>query len=179
MFKCTTSFTSFSLAQNLKVDKRNGFKSLNLGTSIEKFENLVIISKTRFKISALWTPKNTELHYLFEEKIDYFELSFDPNTLELIAIHINILFKKVYTDPNVYNKFFKMSTKLVLALGSPIKVDSEKLEFIWLGNKVGMSFRLKPLDIDFDDNGEIIGSTSLILDISSLNQSRKLIKNGF
>jgi hypothetical protein len=124
-------------------------------------------------------PKDAELHYLFEEKIDYFELSFYPNTLDLIGIHINLLFKKTYTDPSILNKFDNISTKLVLAPGSPSKVDSEELTSVWLVNEVGMCFRIKPLDVDFDDNSEIIGATALILDISSLNHNKKLIKNGF
>jgi len=61
-----------------ELDKRNGFKNLKLGTSIEQFENLELINKTKFYTTALWFPsKDSELNYLFDNKIDLFTLMFD------------------------------------------------------------------------------------------------------
>jgi len=177
----TIFLTFLSYSQNLEVDKRNGFKDIKLGSdpmSFGEIEELPTDDPNRTR--AYWRTQDKELGYFFNNKIDFFELTFDKNE-GLISIQIVIVIKKPYTDSSVSKKFKSIANKLVIALGNPSKVKVDSMELLWFGNKVGMSLKIESESLYYDDNGEIKGLTSLKFYVVSYDrvEKEKEIKKGF
>lgn len=168
-------FISFTVcnAQSFELDKRNGFKTVKLGTDINQFQNIKILNKTNFKTTAIWTPSiDSDSGYLFEDKIDVFELTFNPeNKLSIIKLS---LFKNVKSnETTMVSKFKYINEKLISVLGKPKPMPKELLERLnngtyinlkWSGEKVLMflSFRVNDRYLDKNDNYVLTQSINLI-----------------
>lgn len=171
---------SISYSQNTEVDKRNGFKDIKLGSHYTNFEGITEISNNDTnKIIGLWNTSDKDLGYFFEDKIDFFELTFDKSSKELIAIKVVLLINKPYTEPSAINKFKNIADKLITVLGNPDKTMKEILGLVWFGNKISMSFTFNPEKMDIDKDGNTIGLTSLKLIIFSNNEAKNNINKGF
>lgn len=173
-------FTVLAYSQNEEVDKRNGFKSIKLGSHYLSFKGIKDISSSNpNNIVGLWGTSDKELGYFFNNKIDFFELTFDKKTKELITIQVVVVINKPYTDPSVYKKYFSIADKLVLALGTASSSNQKEMSILWLGSKLGMGLTLKSESLDFDDNGKIKGIASIKFSVVSLNKKEEQIKKGF
>ncbi|WP_320815621.1 hypothetical protein [Flavobacterium sp.] len=173
-------FITIASSQNLEVDKRNGFKDIKLGDHISMFEG---IKEAPFdyptKIIGLWNTTDENLGYFFDDKVDYFELTFDRTTKKLISISVVLLIKKPYSDPSVLKKYKEINSKLIIALGSPSSVGEKTISLSWFGNNVMMSFSLNSEQIKFDEDANAIGLTSLKFLIMSKKNIKENVKKGF
>ncbi len=81
-------------SQALKLDERNGFKSIKLGDNLEKYFNSLSeekqISEDKL-VSYIYSPSNRELYNVFDFTFDEITLFFSTVSNKLIGIS---LFKK-------------------------------------------------------------------------------------
>lgn len=168
-------------SQNTEVDIRNGFKKIKLGSHISQFENLQSLYTNNYeKISIhMWKPDEEELKYLFDEKIDVFELHFDKNDRKLVMIKAHVIIDKPYVDPMVIKKYKEINDNFISVLGNPNKVSKKSYTTGWFGNKVAMLFKLSPNELKLDDNANTIGSTEFVLTFLEINRFNKKLDEGF
>ena len=172
--------TGLTIGQNLELDKRNGFKQIKLGSTYNSFNGIVDIScKNPNSICGLWKTSDSNLGYLFNDKIDVFELEFDKDSKELKIIRIYIAIQKPYTDPEVFERFKAINEKLISVLGKADRAMTDLMGFMWFGNKVAMGIMLKAEEMKYDTISKIIGSTSIILTFSSIENIKEGTKKGF
>lgn len=172
--------TGLSFGQNLELDKRNGFKQIKLGSSYNSFNGITELpSKNPNSIIGLWKTSDSDLGYLFNDKISFFELEFDKNSKELKTIRINIVIEKPYTNPEVFERFKVINDKFIYALGKPDQTMKDMMGFIWYGEKVAMGFMLKAQEMKLDKDYRTVGLTSLILTFSSMGDFKEDTRKGF
>jgi hypothetical protein len=180
---CTLFFLSIiglSFGQNLELDKRNGFKQIKLGTYYLSFNGIrEFPSKNPNSIIGIWKTSDSDLGYLFNEKISYFELEFDKNSKELKTMRINIVIEKPCTDPEVFERFKTINDKFIYALGKPDQTMKDTLGFMWYGKKIAMGFMLSAQEMKLDKNNRAVGLTSLILVYSSIENFKEETIKGF
>lgn len=173
-------FTALLYGQNQEVDKRNGFKDIKLGSHYSSFKGIRNTkSNDPNNIKGLWSTSDKNLGYFFNNEIDFFELTFDKGTKELIAMQIVLLIKKPYSDPSVYGKYFSLADKLTMFLGKASKVKQKEMSILWYGAKVGMGFKLESESLDYDDDNNLRGITSLRFSVVSFEVIEKQMKKGF
>lgn len=172
--------SSISYSQNLEIDKRNGFKSIKLGSHLSYFEGATeLTSNDPSKIVVLWNTDDADLGYFFDNRIDFFELTFDKATKELIMMKVVVMYKKPFSDSSVLEKFKEISKKLIVVVGKPSKVLDNELSMMWFGERVGMSFLCKPRSIDYDEDGNVIGITTFELVYLTKDAFKKVTNKGF
>jgi hypothetical protein len=169
------------ISQNLKVDERNGFKSIKLGTLFENFEGIQIIPVGNdSQIVGIWKTSDMDLGYLFDNKINFFELTFSKDTERLIIIKAMIYIQKPYIDPTVLGTWKSINDKLIIALDQPDYSRMEgELAMEWRGNKTVMATNLKPEKLAFDEDGNTIGISSIAFVIFNLDKVVKSVNKGF
>lgn len=167
-------------AQNQELDDRNGFKEIKLGSHYDMFKGIYQIgSKDPKTIAGLWSTSDPDLGYLFDEKIDVFELEFDKQSKDLQKFRVNIVIKKPYTDPEVFRRFKSICDKLISVLGKPDRDMKDEMGFIWKGNKVLMGFLMHPEQMKFNDEGKTVGLTTLTLMFASIEGLKEKTSKGF
>ncbi len=169
-----------SFGQNSEVDSRNGFKKIKLGSQYDAFNGIVDFPcKNPKSICGLWKTSDSDLGYLFNEKIDYFELEFDGISRALNVIRINVVIKKPYTDPEVFERYKAIGDNLKFALGKPNKILEDVFGFMWYGEKVAMALILNPQEMKLDENHKTVGLTNITLTFSLINNIKANATNGF
>ncbi len=176
----TFLISSILVSQNLEVDKRNGFKTIKLGSHYSDFDNITeTTSNVPNTIVGIWKTSDEELGYLFGDKIDFFELTFNKETKELIMLKAVVLIMKPYTDSIPLNRFDTIAKKIIAVLGKPSRVKEGELNLMWFGNEVGMSFSYKSESLDYDKDYNVIGQTSLNLTILRKDSLKENLNKGF
>ena len=170
---------SISNAQNQELDKRNGFKSLKLGTNIDQFQDLEITSKKKDETSAIWTPSiDSELNNLFNDKIDLFTLVFDKNK-NLSKILIKLIVKGKNGDRTAKNKYDLIKGKMTSILGKPKTNPKNPNLVLWKGTKVKMYLSLKYETGKMNDEDKFITLHSIDVVILSSDGLKEKISKGF
>lgn len=194
-------FCCLSYSQNKEVDKRNGFKSIKLGSHYSQFKGLKEMpTKDRDYIIALWETSDNKLSYLFNNKINFFELHFDKKTKKLIVIKAIITLLNAYTNPIVTEKYSEIKNKFEISLGNADYVKSfieeaidktikngyllnqDILKTFWYGTNTDMSFDLVVNNAKFDEDMNIKTKeciTSFVLTIYSVKNIKNKINEGF
>ncbi|PZD79651.1 hypothetical protein DNG35_01200 [Mesonia sp. K7] len=173
------TFSLISNAQNLEVDKKDGFKTVKLGTNITEFEYLKELKVNNpDKIICLWSPKESDLQHLFNEKIDGFQLYFDRDSKKLESINAVIFIEKPMNDSFVIKKFYSLADKIKIALGNPSEVLDKNMGLLWGGNEVLISLVLKPQETEFKD-GRVTGTSTIEFAIASLSAIKNDATSGF
>lgn len=176
----TFLISSNLVSQNLEVDKRNGFKTIKLGSHYTDFDKITEMpNDIPNTIVGIWTTTDENLGYFFENKIDFFEFTFDKETKELIMLKAVIVVMKPYTDSFPLNKFDDTAKKIVAVLGNPSMVKEDELNLMWFGKEIGMSFSYKALSLDYDKDANVIGQTSLNLTIFNKDKLKRNLNKGF
>lgn len=170
---------SISNSQNQELDNRNGFKSIKLGTSIERFDNYEIIRKTSTETIVLWTPpESSDLNNLFDDKIDAFSLRFNKDNL-LCDISIKLLITGKYGDENAEKKYNSIRIKIESIIGKA-KIHPTNPLSLWEGEKVKMYLSLKYQSGKMNDDDEFITLHSIdLIILSSEAKQKEENKSGF
>jgi hypothetical protein len=170
-----------SVFQNQEVDRRNGFKEIKMGFNYENFTGIrEIPSSSPNQIIGIWNTSDEDLGDLFDNKIDFFELTFDKLTKKLIILRAVIIIKKPWPEPSVFSKFKSINEKLMHTLGSPDKSNQDDgLSFMWIGDKTAMGLLLSPEKLDLDDEQNIVGLTSIKFVVLSIDFIEKNANKGF
>lgn len=175
---------SFScLAQTHELDKRNGFKTMKFGDNMSNFRGLQEFSKSNDKdyIRTIWKTNDSELGYLFDDKIDYFQLFFTRDTKKLAYIQAVVLVHLPFTNTKVLDKFddYRKSFSSVLGTHNDV-IKDHIVGVVWYGKTVAMSLTMDAEKMDLDENGNPTGITSYSLSFYNsdyLNQ--KSVSEGF
>jgi len=167
-------------SQNAEIDSRNGFKNIKLGSNISQFENIKILSSdNENNIIGIWKPTKADLEYLFDEKIEAFELHFTKKEKKLVVIKIHILINKPYVDPVIIRKYKEINDNFISVLGNPNQVSKESLMTGWFGYETAMMFQLSPNELKLNENGDTIGSSEFILSFVDLKEHNDNVEKGF
>jgi len=166
--------------QNKELDERNGFKVIKLGSHIDRFEGIKEIqSGDPNTIVGFWNTSDPDLGYLFDEKIDIFELGFDRTSKKLKSLKIVIYIKEPYYNPIVFEKFIKIYENIISVLGKPLGSMKDVRGFYWEGEKVAMALFTKAEELKLNDDGEVIGLSAIYLSFVSINSIINEAEKGF
>lgn len=194
-------FCTLSYSQNKEVDKRNGFKTIKLGSDYSQFKGFKETNtKNRDYIIGFWGTSDENLGYLFDNKISLFELHFDKKTKKLVVIKAIIIIQKAYSNPVISERYGNIKNKLELSLGNANYVKSfvdeaidktiqngyllnqDLIKTFWYGTNVDMSFDLVVNNAKFNEDMVIKPKeciTSFVLTIYSVRNIKNNINNGF
>lgn len=171
---------SFVFSQNLELDKKNGFKTIKLGTSMNSFENLKELpNSNKDIIDTIYMTSDEDLQYLFNHKIHAINLSFDKTSKKLIGIRLIIVVKKPLTDLKVLNKFKAIADDIIAVYGNPNHVTEKTMILSWIGNHTALSVYLTPVgEITLGKDDELEGTTNIDVFFFTKDKYLGLMKSG-
>jgi hypothetical protein len=167
---------SYSYSQNDELDRRNGFKTIKLGTHYNKFTGLEDIKPSKEtthllsnEIRAYYEPNDDNLKYLFGYKIDFIALNFDKKTKRLIVIELYLFNKK---SDNDFKEFNDINDKFSIVLGD--SDDSKVTSKMWYGKKVALG-----LTVGYDSSDKDNILTTKKVSFISLDSIKNNAEYGF